>query len=177
MYQYCLLSDLLYDLCGYFDKKAGKRRVVLAKYLPKRVNPPKGGYVGHTANRSPTCQNVKPTSEGCYSLFEKPFLFLTHQHALVATWHDYWKGNHKLNINFAGVVVVQVKARDRDSELVSLNKFFINKLITYWIRFYTLFMWLQSKCTGINCTEDALYMAFETSTLKKDRIKTIEESK
>ena len=48
MYQYCLLLDLLYDVGGYFDKKAGKRRVVLAKYPPKRVNPPKGGYFGHT---------------------------------------------------------------------------------------------------------------------------------
>ena len=45
MYQYCLILDLLYDLGGYFDKKAG----ILAKYPPKRVNPPKGGYVGHTA--------------------------------------------------------------------------------------------------------------------------------
>ena len=24
----------------------------MAKYPPKRVNPPKGGYVGHTGNRS-----------------------------------------------------------------------------------------------------------------------------
>ena len=49
MYQYCLRLDLLYDLGGYFDRKAGKRQVVLAKYPPKRVNPPKGRYVGHTA--------------------------------------------------------------------------------------------------------------------------------
>ena len=48
MYQYCLLLDLLYDLGGYFDKNAGKRRVALAKYPPKRVNPPKGGSVEHT---------------------------------------------------------------------------------------------------------------------------------
>ena len=49
MYQYCLLLDLLYDLGGYFDKKADKSQVVLAKYPRKRVNPSKGGYVRHTA--------------------------------------------------------------------------------------------------------------------------------
>ena len=30
-----------------------KRRVVLAKYPPKRVNTPKGEYVGHTALNLP----------------------------------------------------------------------------------------------------------------------------
>ena len=46
MFQNDLLLDLLYDLCGYFDKNAGKRWVVQAKYTPKQVNPPKGWYVG-----------------------------------------------------------------------------------------------------------------------------------
>ena len=43
-----LLLNLLYDLGGYFDKKTDKRRVVLKKYPPKRVNLPLG-YVGNTA--------------------------------------------------------------------------------------------------------------------------------
>ena len=50
MDQYCLLLDLLYNLGRYFDKKARKMRVVLATYPPKRVNPPKGRYVGNIAD-------------------------------------------------------------------------------------------------------------------------------